>query len=83
MRARNAGPTPEEVDKVLQYDILDRLPADLRRVVWDAPIALDLRQVRTMLNAERRGNNPRAVDKLTDAVLRQFPDWHREWNKGT
>lgn len=74
----NAGPEPEEVDPVLQFRILDKLPAGLLKVVWDAPIDLDLRQVQGMLNRERRGSNTRAVDKLINAIYEDFPAWHRE-----
>lgn len=78
MRAKNAGPEPVEVDSVLQFFILDRLPADLLKIVWDAPIDLDLRQVQGMLNRQRRNPNARAAEKLVNAIYEDFPAWHRE-----
>lgn len=67
----NAPSTAIEADRRWQMVLMDRLPADLKRVVWEAPIPLDLRQVQTMRNDHGKS----APERLKAAILREYPEW--------
>ena len=67
----NAPPTAIEADRRQQMILMDRLPPDLKAVVWLAPIPLDLRQVHTMRNDYGQG----APERLKAAILREYPGW--------
>ncbi|MDB5393693.1 MAG: hypothetical protein JWM91_1199 [Rhodospirillales bacterium] len=71
MSPGNAPPTAIEADRKLQMKLMDLLPADLKQVVWLAPVPLDVRQVKTMHNDYKAG----AAERLKAAILREYPGW--------
>lgn len=71
MSRQNAPSTAIEVDPKMQMVIMDRLPLELKRIIWGAPVPLDLREVMTMQTHVRH----RGPDKLSAAILYRYPDW--------
>lgn len=68
---QNAPSTAIQVDPIDQDIILDGLSADLRRVVWESPVPLDMRQVRQLQLSYRKS----APQRLIAAITREYPDW--------
>lgn len=67
----NAPITAIEADLGRQMALMDRLPAPLKRVVWDAPIPLDLVQVEQI----RKAYGKNAPSRLRMAITREYPQW--------
>ena len=70
---KNAPQTAVVVDTVEQYRCYDRLPANLRKLVQEAPVPLDVKQVlKTHIN-HKEG----AEGFLSSALLAAYPGWVR------
>jgi hypothetical protein len=67
----NAPCTAIKADADEQMDLLDGLSIDLKRIVWEAPVPLDVRQVKQIQNAYAKS----ASERLIAAIKRDYPDW--------
>lgn len=68
----NAPSTAIKADADEQMRLLDGLSIDLKRIVWEAPVPLDVRQVSMMQNAYAKT----ASERLIAAIKREYPEWH-------
>jgi hypothetical protein len=67
----NATATAIEVDPVEQMRLMDGLSIELKRIIWDAPFRLDVRQASQLHKSCRL----KAPQRLADAILAMVPDW--------